>query len=146
MPGADVELSLQAPLSFVAASSSIQRGGRPHRYASSSDRGGELQRIVAVPEKAFGPAAASSWRNVVSVTGAVGCTRTDIFTAPGSNRRSSSSRFATTSADKKLIPVTLPAGRARLETSPSLTGSSLTALGGDAGSDSHIFGLARSAI
>jgi len=64
VPGADVELSLQAPLSFVAASSSIQRGGRPHRYASSSDRGGELQRIVAVPEKAFGPAAASSWRNV----------------------------------------------------------------------------------
>jgi hypothetical protein len=36
------------------------------------------------------------------------------------------SRFVTTSAPKKLIPVRLPPGRARLETRPSLTGSSPT--------------------
>jgi hypothetical protein len=40
--------------------------------------------------------------------------------------RSRFSRFAATSAVKKLMPVALPPGRARLATRPSLTGSSLT--------------------
>ena len=46
--------------------------------------------------------------------------------AAGTSVRSSSSRFAASSAAKKLIPVALPPGRARLVTSPSLTGSSGT--------------------
>src|SRR5262249_46205241 len=43
---------------------------------------------------------------------------------PGINSRRSSSRFDNTSTPKKLTPVRLPPGRARLETRPSLTGSS----------------------
>ena len=46
--------------------------------------------------------------------------------APGINSRRSTSRFGTNSALKKLIPVKLLPGRARLVTRPSLTGSSLT--------------------
>ena len=45
---------------------------------------------------------------------------------PGTSSRRSSSRFAVNSAMKKLIPVMLPPGRARLATRPSLTGSALT--------------------
>src|SRR5262245_4292145 len=43
----------------------------------------------------------------------------------GSCRRPS--RLATTSVEKELTPVALPPGRARLATSPNLTGSSPTA-------------------
>ena len=42
----------------------------------------------------------------------------------GHQLKQSPSRFAITSAVKKLIPVALPPGRARLATRPSLTGSS----------------------
>src|SRR6516165_1592038 len=42
------------------------------------------------------------------------------------NSRRSSSRFAANSPARKLTPVRLPPGRARLATRPSLTGSSLT--------------------
>src|SRR5262249_11764799 len=44
--------------------------------------------------------------------------------AVGKSSRKSPSRFAFTSAVKKLRPVALPPGRARLTTRPSLTGSS----------------------
>ena len=44
-------------------------------------------------------------------------------TAAGTSSRKSPSRFAITSTVKKLMPVALPPGRARLATSPSLTGS-----------------------
>ena len=47
--------------------------------------------------------------------------------AAGTSSRRSSSRFAANSPTKKLIPVRLPPGRARLATRPSLTGSSETA-------------------
>src|SRR6516165_7140553 len=47
--------------------------------------------------------------------------------ALGTSSRSSSSRFATNSELKKLIPVRLPPGRARLATRPNLTGSSAAA-------------------
>src|SRR6516162_3508940 len=47
-------------------------------------------------------------------------------TAAGTSSRRSPSRFAFTSAVKKLIPVALLPGRARLATRPSLTGSSGT--------------------
>src|SRR5262249_5367259 len=53
-----------------------------------------------------------------------GLTSTATRLAVGSNSRRSSSRFAANSALKKLIPVRLPAGRARLATRPSLAGSS----------------------
>jgi hypothetical protein len=43
--------------------------------------------------------------------------------APGRNSRKSPSCFAPRSAVMKLIPVTLPPGRLRLATRPSLTGS-----------------------
>ena len=44
--------------------------------------------------------------------------------AVGTSSRRSSSRFAANSPAKKLIPVRLPPGRARLATRPNLTGSS----------------------
>jgi len=44
--------------------------------------------------------------------------------APGTSSRNNSNRFAANSPTKKLIPVRLPPGRAKLETRPSLTGSS----------------------
>src|SRR5262249_533755 len=46
--------------------------------------------------------------------------------AAGTSSRKSESRFATTSAAKKLTPVALPPGRASEATRPSLTGSSAT--------------------
>src|SRR6516165_11065567 len=55
-----------------------------------------------------------------------GLTSTVTRAAAGTNSRRRFSRFAPTSAVKKLIPVALPPGRARLVTRPSLTGSSLT--------------------
>ena len=55
-----------------------------------------------------------------------GLTSTAMRAAAGTSSRSSSSRFAANSALRKLIPVTLPPGRARLATRPSLTGSSPT--------------------
>src|SRR5262249_34216975 len=66
-------------------------------------------------------------RNVGSVlTAFVGLMSTATRVAAGTSLRSSSSRFAVNSALKILIPVTLPPGRARLATRPSLTGSSPT--------------------
>ena len=65
-------------------------------------------------------------RKVVSVAGANGSTITANLTAPGTRVRSNSNRFAVNSALKKLIPVRLPSGRARLATRPDPTGSSLT--------------------
>src|SRR6516165_5222527 len=56
-----------------------------------------------------------------------GLTSTVTRAAAGTNSRRRFSRFAPTSAVKKLIPVALPPGRERLATRPSLTGSSLTA-------------------
>ena len=56
-----------------------------------------------------------------------GLTSTPIRVAEGTSSRSSSSRFEVNSTFKKLIPVRLPPGRARLATSPSFTGSSAIA-------------------
>src|SRR5262249_32543222 len=62
--------------------------------------------------------------NVVSVSTALtGLTSTAIRAAWGTITRNSSSRFAVNSPLKRLTPVRLPPGRARLETRPSLTGS-----------------------
>src|SRR5262245_34167532 len=70
-------------------------------------------------------AAASTSRTMISETAAlVGLTSTARRTMRGTNSRRSSNRFDTTSDPKKLTPVRLPPGRARLETRPSLTGSS----------------------
>src|SRR5262245_51151295 len=43
-------------------------------------------------------------------------------TAPGSNSCNSPSRFVPSSVDKMVIPVTLPPGRLRLATRPTMTG------------------------
>ena len=56
--------------------------------------------------------------------GLAGLTSDRNTSAAGTNSRSSSSCFAASSRLKKLIPVRLPPGRARLATRPSLTGSS----------------------
>jgi hypothetical protein len=70
-------------------------------------------------------AADSTSLNVVSVFVALaGLTSTATRVAAGTRSRSISSRFATNSPLRKLIPVALPPGRARLATRPSLTGSS----------------------
>src|SRR5262249_56125890 len=68
------------------------------------------------------------WRvTLLSVVGAVaGLTSTAIRTALGTSSWSSPSRLVATSWPKKLMPVALPPGRARLATRPSLTGSSPT--------------------
>ena len=52
-----------------------------------------------------------------------GFTSTAIVVALGTSWRSSSSRFAPNTPEKKTTPVTLPPGRLRLATRPSLTGS-----------------------
>src|SRR5439155_6976638 len=62
--------------------------------------------------------------NVVSKLGPVGLASTATRVAVGTSSRTSPNRFATNSALKKLIPVRLPPGRARLATRPILTGSS----------------------
>src|SRR5262249_8322282 len=68
--------------------------------------------------------AGSTSLNVVSVVVTLaGLTSTATRSADGTNSRRSNSRFAVNSALKKLVPVRLPPGRARLATSPSLTGS-----------------------
>src|SRR5262245_49335506 len=72
-------------------------------------------------------AAGSTSLNVVSTFVAfAGLTRTAMRAAPGTNSRSSPSRFAVNSPMRKLMPVKLAPGRPRLDTRPSLTGSSPT--------------------
>ena len=72
-------------------------------------------------------AASCTSRNVVSALGALaGLTSTATRTALGTSSCRSRSRLAATSWAKKLMPVALPPGRARLATRPSLTGSSPT--------------------
>src|SRR5262249_36550906 len=56
----------------------------------------------------------------------VGLTSTATRTALGTSSRNSPSRLARTSEVKKLMPVALPPGRARLATKPCATGSPLT--------------------
>jgi hypothetical protein len=64
---------------------------------------------------------------VLSVAGVLaGLTSTAIRTALGTNSCSNFSRLALISWAKKLMPVALPPGQARLATRPSLTGSSPT--------------------
>src|SRR5215831_7911252 len=60
-------------------------------------------------------------QSLLAVVALVGLTSTATRAAAGSRSRKSPRRFATTSAVKKLIPVALPPGRARLATRPSLT-------------------------
>ena len=62
----------------------------------------------------------------LGIVALAGLTSTATRAAPGTSSRRSSSRFAANSHVKKLIPVRLPPGRARLATRPSLTGSSAT--------------------
>ena len=70
-------------------------------------------------------AAASTSRNVVRLFETLtGLTSTATRVAPGTSSRRSSSRFALSSILKKLMPVRLPPGPARLATRPSPTGSS----------------------
>ena len=61
--------------------------------------------------------------NCVSISGLSGFTRQATTPDPGTSSRSSSSRLAVSAPDKMVTPVTLPPGRLRLATSPSLTGS-----------------------
>jgi hypothetical protein len=72
-----------------------------------------------------GAAPSTSFTVDSAVVALAGLTRTATRVAPGISR-SSPSRFAVSSAMKKLIPVALPPGWARLATRPSLTGSSPT--------------------
>ena len=66
-----------------------------------------------------GGAAACTSFTVDSAFGALaGLTRTATRAIPGTISRSSPSRFAASSAMKKLTPVALPPGRARLSTRP----------------------------
>ena len=73
--------------------------------------------------QSHGAAAVSTSFNVISAKKMAVLLSTASRTAPGTRARRSSSRFADSSASKKLIPVRLPPGRARLATRPSLTGS-----------------------
>src|SRR5262245_9705361 len=86
--------------------------------------------VLALKKSIFSPRARAAASTSLSVDDAVvalvGLTSTATRAAAGSTSRKSPRRFATTSAVKKLIPVALPPGRARLATRPSLTGSSAT--------------------
>src|SRR5262245_65621189 len=55
----------------------------------------------------------------------LGSTSTPTRTAPGCNSCNNPSCFAPSSAETNVTPVTLPPGRLRLATRPSLTGSLL---------------------
>ena len=68
-------------------------------------------------------AAARSSETSRSVVGNLGSTSTAMRAAPGRNSRKSPSCFAASSTEMKLTPVTLPPGRLRLATRPTLTGS-----------------------
>src|SRR5262249_45649840 len=68
-------------------------------------------------------AAARTSETNCSVVGNLGSTSTAMRAAPGRNSRKSPSCFGPSSAETKLTPVTLPPGRLRLTTRPSLTGS-----------------------
>ena len=71
--------------------------------------------------------AGSTSRNVDAVFAAsAGSTSTATRLACGTSSCSSASRFAASSKLKTLMPVRLPAGRPRLATRPSRTGSSAT--------------------
>src|SRR6516165_6060389 len=60
---------------------------------------------------------------VLALVTLAGLTSTAMRIALGTRSCKSPSRLATTSATKKLMPVALPPGRARLATNPSSTGS-----------------------
>jgi hypothetical protein len=62
--------------------------------------------------------------DVLSELGPAGLTSTATRVAKGRNSCTSPNRFASNSAPKKLMPVKFPPGRARLDTRPTLTGSS----------------------
>src|SRR5262249_27192069 len=70
--------------------------------------------------------AVSTSLNTVSTFASAGLTSTATRRAAGTSSRRSSTRLAINSLLKKLMPVALPPGRARLATRPSLTGSSGT--------------------
>src|ERR1700736_2405281 len=81
-------------------------------------------------------AASGISRSVASaLLGLAGLTRTAIRPALGPRSGSSPSRLAAISATKKLMPVALPPGRARLATRPNSTGSTPT--NGPKGIDQH---------
>src|SRR4029077_16951344 len=73
------------------------------------------------------PAVSASFTANSARAGLAGLTNIATRAAAGTSSRRSSSRFATNSPVKKLMPVKLPPGRPRLVTRPSLTGSSGTA-------------------
>ena len=71
-------------------------------------------------------AASTSRRLAAAIVGSAGLMSTATRAVFGTSVRRSSSRFADSSAAKKLMPVALPPGRDRLATRPSRTGSSGT--------------------
>src|SRR5262249_43475255 len=85
--------------------------------------GGLLDRQVGLMAR---EAACTSRKVVCVLTILAGLTSTAIREALGSLSRSSSRRFAVNSVLRRLMPVRLPPGRARLATRPCLTGSSDT--------------------
>jgi hypothetical protein len=102
-----------------------RRGCRPPTPAVDRFGSRELVRrqvtvIAAGPITAAAAAKAASTRNVdAAFVASAGLTRTATRTARGSSSCSRSSRFAANSPMKKLIPVMLPPGRARLATRPA---------------------------
>src|SRR5215831_8289525 len=89
----------------------------------------DLPTVAGLEDLELQPHSASSRFHVSQRSLGSGISRIDEHghtSGAGHQLTSSSSRFAVTSTLKKLIPVKLPPGRARLATSPSLTGSSAT--------------------
>ena len=87
------------------------RAGVEDMDLQPDDAGGFLH----VPQRGLGARALAGLRSTATRT------------ALGTSSCRSPSRLATTSSEKKLMPVALPPGRARLATRPSLTGSSADA-------------------
>ena len=109
------------------------KGPLPTRSASGrsrarAEKASPISRaVLALRTSTFTPMSRAATSTSLKVASAIdawaGLINTAIRTAPGTNSRRSPSRFAARSAAKKLTPVRLPPGRARLATSPSLTGS-----------------------
>src|SRR5262249_9691905 len=110
--------------SFITSRASARSRTRVAKAASISRGVLALRTEICSPR----PRAASGIsRNVASAMGGLaGLTSTAMRTALGTRSCSRPSRLAITSATKKLMPVTLPPGRARLVTRPNFTGSSTT--------------------
>ncbi len=100
----------------------------PTRFSTSVTKAASNSRsVLALTMCTCCPMARAAFctsRDWISACGLLWFTSIAISAAVGTISRSSSIRFASSATANRLTPVTLPPGRLRLATRPSLTGSS----------------------